>query len=157
MNALGYYGIFFGLQYRNSTRMVKAFDEGTYDTKSEIVFELPVAIPYNGNTPYQRVDGTFQYHGEFYRLIKQRFHNDTLQVVLMKDDRHKEMQEKIVRHTERNNSEGTTIDFIKDYLPEKIDIATQSEGWQQKSIHCTTIDFRFGTFPTLDSPPPKEV
>jgi len=156
MNALGYYGIFLGLQYRNSVRMVKQFDEGAYDEKDEIIFEMPVAIPYNGNTPFQRVDGTFEYNGEFYRLIKQRFHNDTLQVVLMKDDRHREIHEEIVRHSKQNSSSKSTIDFIKDYLSEKIDVITLSDGWQRTLNSRPMITRSVILYHPVESPPPRK-
>lgn len=159
MNTLGYYGIFFGLQYSNSVRMETAFDEGTYDESMEVTVRLPIAIPYNSETPFQRVDGTFEYKGEFYRLIKQRFVSDTLEVVLLKDVRHKEIQKDIVRVNDQNtshNSVSTTIDFIKDYLPQTTNIFHVSEGWQMMLNRKPVIMKLFVSYHRLESPPPRQ-
>jgi hypothetical protein len=135
MNTLGYYGIFFGLQYRNTVHMETRFDEGTYDASESIILKLPIAIPYVNSRGFERVDGIFEYQGDFYRLIKQKFQNDTLHVVCIKDERYKEIHKELVRYTtifgDQHGGVIKAMDFIKDYLPNTTGIFHLSEGWQQ--------------------------
>lgn len=157
MNTLGYYGIFFGLQYQNRLRLVKSFDQGSYDDSKTVVLEVPIAIPYNNDSHFQRVDGTIEYKGEFYHLIKQRFHNDTLQVVLLKDDRHREIQQELVRYSDQNTAAGSLskpVDFIKDYLPNTTNICPVSEGWNIVLNRKPVILEIIASYHSSESPPP---
>ena len=115
--------------------MESRFDEGTYDASRSVVIKLPIAIPYVDSRGFERIDGTFEYKGDFYRLIKQKFQNDTLHIVCIKDERHKEIHKELIRYTEtfgdQNGSVTKTMDFIKDYLPNTTGISRLSEGWEQ--------------------------
>jgi hypothetical protein len=43
-----------------------------------ILLKIPVAVPYQIDSEgYERVDGEFEHQGEFYRLVKQKYQNDT--------------------------------------------------------------------------------
>lgn len=156
MNTLGYYGIFFGLQYQNTVRMVKAFDEDQYDITKAVVIRMPIAIPYAVDSrSFERVDGAFEYKGEFYRLIKQKFERDTLQVLCIKDERHREIHQELVRYAEAGSNVVSTIGFIKDYLPNITILCCLSLGWETMLQAKPVITQQLYSYHRQESPPPK--
>lgn len=160
LNTVGYFGILLGLQYNNSVRLQRAFDMDSYDETKAVVVRLPLSVPYSSETPFQRVDGTFEFKGEFYKLVKQRFVSDTLEVFLMKDDRHKEIQGDLVRCHDQSTSHGSivkTLDLVKDYLLQRTDLLTYSEGWEMMLVRTPVVMNTLVSYYPLESPPPKSV
>jgi len=49
---------------------------------------LPYPIQQNG---FERVDGEFEYKGEYYNLVKQRLENDTLFMVCIRNHQEKRL------------------------------------------------------------------
>jgi hypothetical protein len=72
-NALGFYGLLRGLQYKTALDLVRRLDSQQYSKDETITIKVPFAIPYQlDSNGYERVDGEIQYDGEFYRLVEQK-------------------------------------------------------------------------------------
>lgn len=136
---MGYYGVFLGLQYRNDTAMTKMLDADQYNASQTVTIKLPVSIPYmNDNTDFERVDGKFEHQGEHYRLVKQKYANDTLTVVCVKDVENKRIDQALSNYVEtfsdkaahQNETSKVTVNFIKDYLPQVFSLKSISSGWE---------------------------
>jgi hypothetical protein len=86
LNITGYYLVFVALQYQNDITMIEVLDARQHDPFNTITIKIPVSIPYmNNRSDYERIDGAFEHQGEHYRLVKQKFDEDTLTVVCVKD------------------------------------------------------------------------
>lgn len=162
-NISGYYAVFLGLQYKNERELTEKFDTESYGDSETITIKIPIAIPYaSESTEFERVDGEFEHNGEYYRLIKQLFSQDTLYVVCLKDIQskriNKAMGDYIKTFTGKpgNTPETNTFNdsIIKDYIAQAFSISHLSSGWQrdvtENSFVCTLIpDF----YPSIIHPP----
>jgi hypothetical protein len=135
---MGYYGVFLGLHLKNDIAQSKALDADLYDQSNAITLKVPVSIPYMPDqSDFERVNGQFEHNGELYRLVKQRYAQDTLTVVCIKDQEHKKIDLALTDYvktftdkaTDNKSSSKTTISFIKDYLPNYFQISSATEGW----------------------------
>ncbi len=121
----GYYVAYFsfGLQIENSwsEKIFSASQEG-FD---ERIMEIPLSIPYMADEEEFRATNTsFQKDGQYYRVIKQRYFNDTLQVVYVPDSAKKNLESTIKQwvsslvQDELPDSGSNTLlgkIFVKDY------------------------------------------
>jgi len=142
---MGYYAVFLGLQYKHRLAMTAKFDAGMYDESQTITLQIPMAVPYlASDEEFKRVDGSFQYNGEHYRLIKQKYSTDALIVVLAKDNENKRiadaMSSYVMSFTDMNDEQDNhfTVTFIKDYIPQTFSIISTSEGWQSEVVETFT-------------------
>lgn len=144
--------------------MVSRFDGDNYDPAKVQTIKIPLALAYpvqdNG---YERVDGDFQYQGEFYRLIKQRFYQDTLHIICIKDEQQKNINQALTDYVKTftdkpaDATSGATlkIDFIKDYILSSISISHLADGWHYSlTLTRETTPSQIITL-SIPSPPPK--
>src|SRR6185312_15247852 len=82
LNTMGYYVIFISLQYKHDAAIIKKLDTNHYDAFQTVTLKLPMSVPYRINEEsFTRVDGVIEHKGEHYRLVKQKYTNDTLTVI----------------------------------------------------------------------------
>lgn len=139
LNVLGYYALFVGLQYRNDRAMTRMFDAGTYEESQLITIKLPLTVPYLSDYKgFERVDGKFWHDGQVYRLVKQKYAQDTLTVVCTKDRESVRIQDalsdfvKTFTDTPIQNQANAKLVFSisKDYMQETFSLETLASGWQ---------------------------
>ena len=144
LNTLGYYGIFLGLHYQNDQAMSRAFDSDNYDHLNTITLKVPVSVPYMPDQPdFDRVDGQFEYNGELYRMVKQRYAKDTLTVVCVTDTEHKKIDLALADYVKTFTDKASdtkprskvSLNFIKDYLPISFKIKSSTGGWTLGITH----------------------
>jgi len=96
----------------------------------EITFDIPLSIPYLSNQEnFQSVNTTFEKNGKYYRAIKQRYQNDTLQVVAVRDTSLQILDNTITTWiSSLVDNDGSSSDsqisfkfFVKDYIPPYIE------------------------------------
>lgn len=129
------------------------------------MMEIPLSAPYMSNQEeFQPTNTRFEKDGKYFRAIKQRYQNDTLQVVYVADTARKALDSTVATWisslTEDELPQGQNgkiqlMLFAKDYLeasPFQLNIVT----------HIATKDkigFIFSPYLsplfTLDSPPPQ--
>jgi len=138
MNVMGYYGVFMGLDYKNSQDLMQRFDANDYGEQETVTIKVPLALPYaSSDDPFERVDGELEHNGEFYRLVKQRLHQDTLYIVCYKDNQSKRIKQALADYVKTftdkpvdAKSSGKMIqNFIKDYISSVIKIEPVTDGW----------------------------
>jgi hypothetical protein len=109
------------------------------------------------------VDGEFQYEGEFYRLIKQRFYQDTLHIICIKDQQLKSIHEALTDYVktfsdnpvDSKSGSKIKIDFIKDYLGSTTSILHESFGWNYALSYNRETNHKQIIFLSIPSPPPE--
>jgi hypothetical protein len=138
LNVLGYYGVFVSLQYQHSRNEIQRFDAKLYDESETFTIKVPISIPYAvDQQDFERVDGEFEYHGQFYRMVKQKLSNDTLQIVCIKDQHGTRLAQALNDYVKsftdkpvQGKANGkTTITLIKDYILSSYTIGHSSCGW----------------------------
>jgi hypothetical protein len=161
---MGYYGVFLGLQYQNNSAMRQSFDANQYDESQSIRIKVPLTIPYmSDNDDFQRVDGIFEHQGEFYRLVKQKYAQDTLTVICVRDNTNKKIHQALSNYVksfsdnpaDQQQNSKLTISFIKDYFPQTFSLKTDTDGWQRDVIKNTRPGDMASTFVTSVTHPPE--
>lgn len=163
-NVLGFYGIFEGLNYQNKKSIIQRLNDQRYDESQAITLKVPITIPYAANsTGYQRVDGDFEYKGEFYHLVKQRYENDTLYVVCIKDAHskkiHQALNDYVKTFTDKpidTQSSGKILNtFLKDFLFTSFEIKHLSDGWSFNTVQNPVVVVFIDSFAASIIHPPE--
>lgn len=138
LNTMGYYFIIAGFELKNDVRASRALDDDSYDASKAVTLRIPIALPYQyDNADFMRVEGKFVHKGESYRLIKQKYANDTLTVVCIKDETDRHIQEALadVAETYADNASGSQTPFkadnvfIKEYISAVRTLISCTIGW----------------------------
>lgn len=131
----------------------------------EQLMEIPLTAPYLANQEdFQAVNTRFEKNGTYYRAIKQRYQNDTLQVVYVRDTARKALETTVKswissitddQLPQDQNGKSLVLVFAKDYLePEILQL-----GNRCGMIAKDKIGFIFSAYMspyfTLDGPPPQ--
>ena len=164
-NALGYYGLFVGLQYQNKKQLIQRFDGADYDESDEVTIKVPITVPYaTESEDFQRVDGEFQHEGEFYHMVKQRLSHDTLYIVCVKDRTtkriHQALSDYVKTFTDKpvdaKSSAKVLSTFIKEYVTSRMEIKHVSSGWVQDVASLSSpVVFIDSYFASIIHPPEK--
>ncbi len=162
LNVMGYYGVFVGLKYQHSLEITEKLDSEHYTRSETITFRIPLAVPYYGDTGYERINGEIEHGGEFYRLVKQKLEKDTLYIVCIKDAKGRHIQKALKDYvktfadqsTERSGAK-TLPAFIKDYVPSSFSLFASAAGWSAV-LGCGQVDDALSNpFITSATPPPE--
>jgi hypothetical protein len=163
-NALGFYGLLRGLEYKTTLDLVKRLDSQQYSKSETITIKVPFTLPYQLDSDgYERVDGKFQHNGEFYRLVEQKLERDTLFIVCIKDhasNRIKQALEDYVKTftdkpSHAKNSGKSFVSFIKDFIPTSILISSVSDGWNYTVVAIPFTDNFASRSLAVFTPPPQ--
>lgn len=153
-----------GLRYQAKSDMLVRLDAGNYSKDETVTLKIPFTLPYWGDSrDYERVNGEFQYQGEFYQLVEQKLEKDTLYVVCIRDDREKKLHEVMTDYVKLANDLPTNSQkalkllssLMKDYVKSVPTEISMSQGWFRKftfvepSFELTTLSS------PVYSPPPE--
>lgn len=124
LNVAGCYWIFYAFQKRSKAELAQQLDIDSYAGSQAITIKLPLSSPQeSNNSNYERVDGELVYEGVTYRLVKQKFYQDTAYIVCYKDEKtitiKNALEEYVDTFTDipaEKKSESKAFSFIKDYL-----------------------------------------
>lgn len=161
-NTGGYYLMFWALRYQSNVELQKHLDADDYGDGEAVVLRIPITLPYQINKEeFERVNGEFEYQGEYYKLVKQKLENDTLSVVCIKNNREKQIVSTMADFTKQSNELPTSAalkmlgSFLKEYRRSNDLQMISCDGWH------VTIPFSNPSFSTLSpvfpvvAPPPK--
>jgi hypothetical protein len=142
--------------------MKQLLDEERYAQADIITIKIPFNLPYQSeNNSFERTDGSFQYDGEFYKMVKQKVEHDTLYVLCIKDKREQKLfnfMADIVKMSSDlpiSSALKHLNSFTKDYINSLPVIIFSQQGWLA-SFDYTPHDFPLRTeFYPVPSPPPE--
>lgn len=138
MNTIGYYAIFWGFQVHSDRRLTHQLDNDSYDQANAITFKVPISIPYlMDQSEFSRADGKFLNEGKYYRMVKQRYAQDTLTIVCVRDTNTEQIQTALGDYvkTFADNPQQTSkhskapLSIIKDFIDHSSASITGIEGW----------------------------
>jgi len=161
----GYYAFYYSYQYTIESNWQDKIYGEYIGALEERLMEIPLSAPYMANQEeFQPTNTRFEKDGKYFRAIKQRYQNDTLQVVYVPDTARRVLESTVKSWISSLTDDQLPQDqngklqlklFAKDYLePEVFQIASV----EQKSIE-DKIGFIFSAYMSpyfiLDSPPPQ--
>lgn len=164
-NVGGYYLMNWGLRYHANKELRQRLDEELLSENEMITLKLPITLPYQTDRSFERMDGEFEYKGEFYKLVKQQLKRDTLYVVCFKDQRQKQLVNDMNNFTKRANdlpASSQTIklfgSLFKDYTSSgSLELISLQSAWSA-SLSFTDLSFRLASqIRPILSPPPRVV
>ena len=126
-NVIGYYGIYMAMLRQARVALNEKIDNDQYRDDQTVTIKIPMTLPYPVQDEFQRVQGDFEHQGEFYKLVKQKYSNDTLYVVCIKSAEEKKafkvfsdlvkLSTDQASSTSHNQNAKTMVSVIKDYNP----------------------------------------
>ena len=157
-----------GVPFRQCIPRAKLDGSNLWGASSQLeeqILEIPLNAPYLANQEdFQATNTRFELEGNYYRAIKQRYQNDTLQVVYVPDTARQVLdvtvkkwisalaEDQLPQDQEASN---LGMQFAKDYLGTGL---LSFEGMSSPKF-TTEIGFIFSTYLSpsfiLDSPPPQ--
>jgi hypothetical protein len=157
-NVGGYYIVFLGLHFQLDQELTSRLDNGSYDVEETVHLKIPMSLPYPIHSGgFERVDGRFEHNGEYFRLIKHKWNNDTLYIVCIRDHGTRELVSTMisyVQHTlglENSGRDQKALNYlsklIKDFFPQqdikllhqngfsmRLDLGEKPESFSQPEI-----------------------
>jgi hypothetical protein len=127
-----------GLRYQAKSEMRVRLDAGNYSNEETVTLKIPFTLPYwMDSRAYERVNGEFQYQGEFYQLVEQKLEKDTLYVVCIRDAKEKKLHEVMTDYVKLTNDLPTSSQktlkllgsLMKDYVKSVSTEISNSKGW----------------------------
>jgi hypothetical protein len=163
-NVGGYYIVLWVLRHHSNIVLSQRVDAENYTADETIELKIPVTLPYQlQERNFERVHGKFEYEGEFYTLVKQKFQNDTLHIVCIKNQQEKRLVSSMSDYVKLSNdlpgSSKKAVTFLgkllKDFNPSSATDVVETESWSSE-ITFTSNSYSCRTAPhSLITPPPK--
>ncbi|MBS1557395.1 MAG: hypothetical protein JST69_01605 [Bacteroidetes bacterium] len=124
-NVIGYYGIYAGMIRQANKKAELAIETSTYDQSETVTIKIPLTLPYPFENGFERASGDFEYGGEYYKLVQQKYEKDTVYIVCLRNSDHKKaanifsdlVKQSIDHSSVPNQNAKTLIGFLKDYNP----------------------------------------
>jgi len=162
---VGYYFIYVGLRYQAKSELMARLDTKNYSSEETITLKIPFSLPYwMDSREYERVNGEFQYQGEFYQLVEQKLEKDTLYVVCIKDANEQKLHHAMTAYVKLTNDLPASShknvklfsSLMKDYVKGiGAEILRIQVGWSQENEYGdSSFHFLTLTVPVF-SPPPE--
>lgn len=138
LNISGYYVVFLIAEYEITKKVASKIEQTDDNINGNMILKMPMKLPYPpGSNDYERISGEVEYEGELYHLVKQRFYQDTLYIVCIKDYQTKEIREAIgdcvKTFTDQPAPSSSSLKiinaFVKDYLPTFCSLQHSHNGW----------------------------
>jgi hypothetical protein len=126
-NVIGYYGIYVAMLRQARVALNERIDTDQLRDDQTVTIKIPMTLPYPVQDAYERVHGDFEHEGEFYKLVKQKYSNDTLYIVCTRSQEEKKafaMLSGFVKLStdqasspSQNQQAKPMVSLIKDYSP----------------------------------------
>lgn len=162
---VGYYFVYLGLTAQANKQLISRLDAHDYKADETITLKIPFTLPYWMDADqFERVDGDFEYQGQFYKLVKQKLSRDTLYVVCIKNQDKKQLSDalndfiKLSHELPAKSKQALKLwgSIVKDYLPLESTQITQSDRWSLVTEFTREYMLAFKSPATsIISPPPE--
>ena len=161
---VGYYFVYLGLSIQANNSLISRLDAHDYKADQTVTLKIPFTLPYwTDSEQFERVDGDFEYQGQFYKLVKQKLSKDTLYVVCIKNQDKKQLFDALSDYIKMSNdspaaSKAVKIwgSIVKDYLINEPTALAPSEGWMIVNEFGCDHSLVFASLSTsVISPPPE--
>ena len=166
-NVGGYYLVFWTLRLDANQKLDQRLDQNQYNNEETFLFKLPVTLPYGLNQEgYQRVNGSFEHNGEFYKLVKQKHENDTLYIVCIRDHEEQKIVNAFSDYVKLSNDldassqkDGLSLlsKLSKDFEPNIFLDIVMTDGWFLDTFYADQSSSILEEKKVIHSPPPEAI
>ncbi|MBS4070925.1 hypothetical protein ACFPIK_06415 [Algoriphagus aquatilis] len=163
----GYYAFYFSANMSIENRWKDRIYGDQIGSLEERIMEIPLHAPYMANQEeFQSTNTRFEKDGKYFRAIKQRYQNDTLQVVYVPDTARKVLDNTVKKWISSLIEDELPQDqsgknFLKLFAKDYLETSTFGLEVPSRLGYEIMIGFIFSPymspFFTLDSPPPQQV
>jgi hypothetical protein len=161
-NLGGYYLLFWVLSTQATHELSLKLDEGEYNKDETFEIKIPITLPYPlQNNDYERHSGQFNYRGEHYQLVKQKYENDTLTIVCVKDIQTKHLAKVRDSFSEASGSQplkdgavNISTKIFQEYVNQTITSINGHDGWYQLVQQSIYFEDYSLVILSIPSPPP---
>lgn len=163
-NLGGYYLVFWGMEMDAKRNLLRRLEAKEYSSDDLVILTIPVSLPYAMNDQdYRLVEGEFVHNGQHYKLVKQKYENDSLFIVCIKDHSITKLSRQLIDYSKVANNmpvgEKESLNFMaklyKDYKNSDFDYAFISRFvFEQSFIAFGSTDVIQQSSP-VESPPPE--
>jgi hypothetical protein len=162
-NVGGYYVVFWGLQYQANRIVQKQLDNGTYAVSAEVTLSIPLTLPYPiYEEGFTRVNGSFEYQGTQYKLVKQKIESDKLIVVCIKDEKSTNLNTTLSNVAKAANHQKSSKEalsllakLIKEFQGEEMMLFGSTLGWSRDINEMElSLSYHAASLP-INIPPPR--
>lgn len=130
------------------------------------MMEIPLSLPYMANQEeFQTTNLSMEVDGQFLRVVKQRYQNDTLQIVYIKDHKQQKLEDQLADWVKsltdkspQNNTERNQLFakfFPKDFMANDLYSFQSWSANSPKNRSLTLLTDYTDIFPSQESPPPQ--
>ncbi len=166
-NMLGYQLLFYFRAQALDQAITRSIDKGKIDESKLLVFKVPVPLYHQTDKGFERVEGSFEYEGRFYEMVKRKLEKDTIYTYCLPNEQKRVLVNKLNDHIQTH-----VVDFespkpskpekplptpLKEYLTQSFGQLSTREGRLADAaaqIPCL-IDFSSPVL-RLPTPPPEE-
>lgn len=166
-NVGGYYLVFWTLRFEANLNLTQQLDQNRYNNAETFLFKLPVALPYGLNQEgYQRVSGSFEHNGKFYKLVKQKHENDTLYIVCIRDHEEQKIVDAFSDYVKLSNDlpassqdDGLSLlsKLSKDFESNILLDIVMTDGWYLGTFYADHSSSILKGEKIIHSPPPEVI
>jgi hypothetical protein len=159
----GYYLVFWGWRINAHRELLQRLDAGNYELHETVEIKIPITIPYPlQSRDHERTNGKFEHQGEYYKLVTQRYANDTLYVICIKDRKEKQIDVALNDFNKLSNDLPTSekssglllAKLLKEYESNHVLVLIPHDGWMKSSLSLYTIPYKPEVTLPVQSPPP---
>ncbi len=163
-NVGGYYIVFWGLRFQSDHELNQRLDADLYTADETIELKIPVSLPYPIYTHgFQRIDGRFEHGGEFFKLVKHNFENDTLYIVCIRDHETRELVNTMTDYLQLTHAlpgaNQKALDFLsklaKDFFSRAHVSIVHESGFSATIAFSELTEFFAQRVIPVTSPPPE--
>lgn len=161
-NLGGYYVFFWALKVQANKELAIRLDEGNYEEHETFEIKIPLSLPYPlQTTNFQRQSGHFIYNQEHYQLVKQKYANDTLTIIAIKDVQSNQLANAMDSFSESSGQPlkdgplNIQIKVLLEYISAVYTDISESEGWSRNIILSDYSEYFSNANISLEFPPPK--
>ncbi|GAA0877663.1 hypothetical protein GCM10009119_06310 [Algoriphagus jejuensis] len=165
MYHFGYYAFYYSYQYAMESNWEEKIYGEQIGSLEELLIEIPLSAPYMSNQEeFQATNTSFEKDGKYFRAIKQRYQNDTLQIVYVPDTARRALVTTVKSWISSLTDDELPQDqngktqlklFVKDFVEAEV----YHLAYIGQSATEDKIGFIFSAYmnpcSNLDSPPPQ--
>ncbi|WP_192350432.1 hypothetical protein [Algoriphagus sp. Y33] len=162
----GYLIYYYTFQHSINRDWEESIWEEMYDDSDTEMMEIPLSLPYMANQEsFQTTNLAMEVDGKFLRVVKQRYQNDTLQLVYIIDHQQQQLENQVTDwirsisdQSPQNKKERNQLfaklfprDFMASEIPKLKTLFSQNTSYKKWSLQADYADIAI----PIKTPPPQ--
>ena len=129
-NLVGYQLLFYWRTQALEQEISTTIDQGEVDESQLLVFKVPVPVYYQTDKDFQRAEGSFEYEGHYYEMVKWKLENDTIYTYCLRNEQKRVLVDRLNDHIQTHvtdfesskpsKPEKPLPSLLKEYLPQPL-------------------------------------